>query len=33
MHLVGKYRMLPKTEDIPNIIERAHQMIKKYLNY
>ena len=25
--------MLPKTEDIPIIIERAHQVIKKHLNY
>ena len=33
MHLIGYYKMLPKTEDIPNIMERAHQVIKKHLNY
>ena len=29
MHLIGYYRMLSKTEDIPNIMEWAHQLIKK----
>ena len=33
MHLIGYYRMLQKTEDIPNIMERSHQVIKKHLNY
>ena len=33
MHLIGYYRMLPKTEDIPNIMKREYHMIKKHLNY
>ena len=33
MYLFGYYRMLPKIEDIPNIMEMTHQMIKRHLNY
>ena len=33
MHLIEYYRILLKTKDIPNIMERAHQAIKKHLNY
>ena len=33
MHLIRYYRMLPKTEDILNIMERVHQVPKKHLNY
>ena len=33
MYLFGYDKMLPKTEDIPNIMEKAHQVIKRHLNY
>ena len=34
MHLIEyNNKMLPKTEDIPNIMEKTHQVIKLHLYY
>ena len=32
-HVIGYYRKLPTTEEIPIIIEKAHWYIKKHLGY
>ena len=32
-HVIGYYRKLPTTEEIPIIIEKAHKYIKKHLGY
>ena len=32
VHLIGYCRILQKTEDILNIMERVYQLIKKHLN-